>query len=207
MGSNPPTPSPTSVRSTLNNINTVAGTGTASTTGNGGPALSMTLNAPNAIWVDSKGNVYTVEGNPAHCVRKFSYPNGIVSVYAGTCGASGLSGDNGQATSALLNWPQCAAVNTAGVMYICDVWNVNNIRRVSTSGIITTVFGTGASSDTGDGGPATSASVFDPFCVWFDTLSQVYVCSRQGNKIRMINTASIVSTVAGKSIFVDRCVT
>lgn len=158
----------------------------------------MTLNNPTAVWVDTSGVVYVVETS-SHCVRKFSYPNGIVSLYAGNYN-NGFSGDGGQATSAVLNYPVCVGVNSAGVMYTCDQWNVNRVRQIATNGIITTIMGNSA-SDTGDGGPSTSASINNPFGVWFDTVGQIYLCSKDGHYIRRLSTSFIVSTIAGMSLF------
>lgn len=190
----PPTPSPSHVRSSLNNIDTIAGTGIASSTGTGGVATAMTLNSPRGVWEDSLGVIYFAEYG--HCVRKFSYPNGIVVNVAGVCGSSGsYSGDNGLATSALFNQPSGITVDSLGVIYIADVANFL-VRKVSNL-IVTSISGTRTSTNTGDGGPASSATI-TPYALWIDSLNQLFVASKE-NYIRKITTGSsmIITLIAG----------
>ena len=106
------------------------------------------------------GNIYIAD-QWNHRIRKVTVSTGIISTIAGT-GTAGYSGDNGAATSATLNYPHGVVLDTAGNMYIADFTN-NRIRKVTIStGIITTFAGTGASSYSGDNGPATSAALNIP---------------------------------------------
>ena len=134
-------------------ITTIAGTGTAGSSGDGGQATSAQLNRPRGVAIDAQGNVYVADEN-AHRVRKVS--GGIITTVAGT-GTAGFSGDGGQATSAQLKGPTGVAVDAQGNLYIADYGN-NRIRKVS-GGIISTVAGTGTAGSTGDGGQATSAQL------------------------------------------------
>ena len=135
-------------------ITTVAGNGNYSFSGDGGPATSASLNSPEAVAIDSAGNLYIAD-KFLNRVRKIS--KGIITTVAGN-GSAAFSGDGGPAASASLNSPQGVAVDQAGNLYIADVGN-QRIRKVS-NGIVTTVAGNGSTGFSGDGGPATSASLF-----------------------------------------------
>src|SRR5205807_941112 len=104
--------------------------------GDGGPATSAQLNSPSGVAIDNTGNVYIVVGD--NRVRKVA-PNGTITTVAGN-GASGFSGDGGQAINAALDNPSSVAVDNSGNLYISDNGN-GRVRKVSTSGIITTVAG------------------------------------------------------------------
>src|SRR5260221_227401 len=137
-------------------IRTVAGNGNAIFERDGVPAISTALNTPIVVAVDGSGSFYVADsGN--HRVRKVD-PNGIISTVAGT-GTAGFSGDTGLATTAQLNSPTGLAFDAAGNLYICDVLNAR-VRKVSPSGIITTVAGNGVQGFSGDGGPAVQASLW-----------------------------------------------
>ncbi len=148
-------------------ITTIAGTGVAMLSGDGGPATSATLNCPYGIALDSSSNVYIADlGN--HCIRKITVSTGIMTTVAGT-GVNRYNGDNGAATSAALNYPYDVSLDSAGNIYIADTYN-NRVRKVTvSSGIMTTIAGTGISSYSGDGGAATSAAVNFPSGVSVDS--------------------------------------
>ena len=106
------------------------------------------------------GNVYIAD-NSNNRVRKLTVSTGIITTYAGT-GTPSVSGDGGQATSAGLNGPYGVSLDTSNNVYIADLGN-HRIRKVTVStGVITTVAGTGISSYSGDNGAATSAALFCP---------------------------------------------
>ena len=119
----------------------------------------------------------------------------IISTIAGN-GISGNWGDGGQSTNAALNTPAGVAVDALGNLYIADATN-NRIRKVDATGIITTIAGTGATNFGGDGGPATAAQLNSPYGVTADASGNIYIADRGNNRIRMINTAGIITTVAG----------
>ena len=172
-------------------ITTVAGTGNLGYSGDGGAALSATLNAPNGVAVDSAGNLYISDsGNSV--IRKVV--GGVISTIAGT-GAAGFGGDNGAATSAALSQPSGLALDATGNLYIADYGN-NRIRKLS-GGAITTVAGNGTATYAGDGLPATSASLNGPSDVKLDAAGNLYIADQVNNVIRMVTTGGTISTVAG----------
>ncbi len=115
---------------------------------------------------------------------------------AGT-GSAGFSGDNGQATSADLNQPFGIALDIAGNIYIADSGN-HRVRKVDIStGIITTIAGTGSAGFSGDGGPATSASLDLPRAVAVDGAGNVFIADFNNNRIRKVNASTgTISTAA-----------
>ena len=108
----------------------------------------------------------------------------------------GYSGDNGPATSAELNSPYGVALDASGNLYIADLDN-NRIRKVSPSGIITTVAGNGGLGYSGDNGPATSAELFVPAGMAMDASGNLYIADDDNNRIRKVSPSGIITTVAG----------
>jgi sugar lactone lactonase YvrE len=111
----------------------------------------------------------------------------------------GYSGDGGPATSAKINYPNGVAFDGAGNLYISDR---NNwvVRKVDTNGIITTVAGNGTSATSGDGGPATSASLYEPQSVAVDGAGNLYIADSYYTtvaNIRKVDTNGIITTIAG----------
>lgn len=139
-------------------ITAVAGDPTApfslTNIGDGGPATRAYI-GPTGLAVDAGGNLYLADAG-LNRIRKVS-PDGIITTVAGS-NTSNYSGDGGPATSAGLNRPAGVAVDAAGSLYIADAGNYR-IRKVTSDGIITTIAGTGRPDNSGDGGPATSASL------------------------------------------------
>ncbi len=118
----------------------------------------------------------------------------IITV-AGT-GSDGFSGDGGPATSANLWDPSAVTVDGQGNLYIADL-NNQRIRKLGPDGIITTVAGTGISGHSGDGGPATSANLFNPSGVTVDGQGNLYIASTDSHTIRKVGPDGIITTVAG----------
>ncbi len=147
-------------------ITTIAGTGSSSYSGDNGQATSASVYQPWGVAVGTSGNVYISE-NGSHRIRKVTVSTGIITTIAGT-GSPGYSGDNGQATSAALYYPEGIALDTSGNVYIADIFN-QRVRKVTIyTGIITTIAGTGTSSYSGDNGQATSATLTYPRGVTVD---------------------------------------
>ncbi len=175
-------------------ITTVAGTGTANFSGDNGPATAATLNSPNAIAVDSAGNIYISDANNRR-VRKITVATGIITSIAGS-GLPNFTGDGGPATSAGLSILAGLAFDSAGNLYVSD--GNNRVRKINTSGIISTVAGGGGAL--GDGGPATSAQLSTPTGLAFDAADNLYIGDTFNNRVRKVTPAGIISTFAGGGI-------
>lgn len=177
-------------------ITTIAGTGTAGFSGDGGPATSAKLNGPYRVTVDSAGNVYIPDSSNSR-VRKVS-PSGIITTIAGN-GNVGRGGDGGSAVNASLNYPEAVAFDSNGNYYIADE-GANVIRRVDTNGNITTAAGTGVGNYTGDGGPATSATLDGPVGIALNATNDLFISDQVNNVIRKVSNG-IITTVAGNGVF------
>lgn len=170
-------------------ISTIAGL-SFGYSGDGGPATAAEFEFPTGVAADGSGNVYITD-NYNNRVRKVN-ASGIISTLAGN-GVQGETGDGGPATAAEISSPYGVTFDGAGNIYIAEGIK---IRKVNTSGIITTFAG-GGSSGLGDGGPATACELFSPEGVAVDGFGNVYIADYQTNRIRMVNTSGIISTIAG----------
>jgi len=160
--------------------------------GDGGPATSALLE-PSAVTTDAVGNVYVAD--QFNCVVRKINTAGIISTIAGT-GVNGSGGDGGPAVNAHLNSPGGVAVSPAGIIYIADS-NNHRIRKISPSGIISTVAGTGVDGFSGDGGSAVLAKLGGPVGITFDAAGNLYIADLHNHRIRKVNTAGVISTIAG----------
>ena len=176
-------------------ITTVAGTGYAGFSGDGGLATGAQLNFPYSVTVDNSGNLYIADDSNNR-IRKVN-TNGIINTVAGN-GTKGFSGDGGKASDAKLNLPTCVKVDSLGNLYIVDNGN-KRIRKVDTNGNITTIAGTEyvGGSYSGDGGKATEAKLNFPTDVVLDKSGNLYIADHLNNRIRIVNTNGIINTVAG----------
>jgi len=127
-----------------------------------------------------------------------SQSQGIIATIAGN-GTTAFSGDGGPATAAALNYPCGLAIDSSGGIYIADTDNAR-IRRVSPSGIISTVAGNGVPGASGDGGPALSASLSDVQGVALDAAGNLYFGDASNRRVRKVTPAGIISTVAGTGV-------
>ncbi len=139
----------------------------------------MVLFLTSLLLLSYLGNVYIADYYNSR-VRKVTASTGIITTIAGT-GSISYTGDNGQATSASLYWPAGVNLDSLGNVYIAD-WANHRIRKITVStGIITTIAGTGTATYSGDNGPATSATLNYPFGVTLDsagtyTIIQIFLC-------------------------------
>ncbi len=189
-------------------ITTVAGNGSVSFSGDGGPATSASLAFPVAVVVDSAGNLFIVDQGHQR-IRRVDAATSIITTVAGT-GCVSFSGDGGPATSASLANPSGVAVDGAGNLFIGDAVN-RRIRRVDgATSIITTVAGTGTQGFSGDGGPATSAQLGNPFGVALDSAGTLFIADQLNHRIRRVDAGAdgqvtgaldeTITTVAGNGL-------
>ena len=179
------------------NISTIAGTlGIAGFSGDGQPATSASLSSPLGIAFDASGNLYIADtGN--NRIREVSASSQTITTIAGS-GSSGFSGDGASAISAQFDQPWGVAVALSGDVYVADFGN-NRVRKINlAAGIVTTVAGNGNSSYTGDGGPATSATLNSPAGVVIDPAGNLYIADSENNAIRKVNALTgQITTIAG----------
>ena len=179
------------------NISTIAGTGMQGFGGDGGLATAATLSLPGDLAVASDGNVYIAD-TANHRVRRVDASTGIISSIAGSGSIGSAGGGGGAATAARLNNPFGVALDDAGNLYIADR-NNHRVHKVDAStGDISTVAGTGTAAYGGDGGAATSATLFVPRKVAVDGSGNLYIADTSNHRIRRVDAATgIISTVAG----------
>jgi sugar lactone lactonase YvrE len=174
-------------------ITTVAGGNGLGYSGDGGPATRAQLNRPTMVIPDGAGNLYVADRDN-HAIRKIN-TSGVISTIAGGNGA-GYSGNGRPATQAKLNLPRDVVLAPSGDLYFTDRQN-NVVRKVNTSGIISTVVGTSAAGYTGDGGPATQATLYHPRGLTRDAAGNLYVSDYLNHAIRKVNTSGVISTIVG----------
>ncbi|HEY6471380.1 MAG TPA: hypothetical protein VIY26_00720 [Acidimicrobiales bacterium] len=180
-------------------IQLIAGNGNEGDRGEGGPAARAELDDPQGVAVNSKGDVFIAD--TYNNVVRLVTPQGFISTYAGD-GDPGYRGDNGPAARAQLSSPTGLAVDALGNLYIADSGN-NVIRRVSTSGVITTVAGNVAADEAsgglggfaGDGGPATAARLHSPEGVALDQAGDLFIADTFNNAVREVTPGGTISTI------------
>ncbi len=177
-------------------ISTLAGNGTPGYLGDNGQATGAEMSAPTGVTMDGAGNLYIADSQNNR-VRKVS-PTGAITTVAGT-GTAGYSGDNNPAISATLNGPRGVALDGAGNLYISDT-NNNVVRQVSTTGIITTIAGTGTLGYIGYGGPATTAQLASPYGLTVDGGGNLYIADSGNSVVRKVTPSGLITTVAGVGI-------
>lgn len=174
-------------------ISTIAGIGVNGFGGDGGAATAAIINNPVNVAADAIGNIYIADQDNQR-IRKIDN-NGIITTIAGN-GNIGFSGDGGQATAAALNIPIDVATDAAGNIYFIDQANLR-IRKIATNGIISSIAGNGGMGFSGDGGQATAAQLNSPTGLSIDATGNIYFTDQGNQRVRKINTAGIISTVAG----------
>jgi hypothetical protein len=165
------------------------------------PALGAALSTPVGLVFDAAGNLYVSQCSyaPDSYIYRID-PHGLRTPVAGT-GAMAFSGDGGKATSAAVACPNGMAFGPDGGLYFADHGN-NRVRRIDASGMISTVAGSGPDgvdegSFSGDGGPATSATMKEPWDVAFDSEGSLFISDRDNNRVRRVDSNGMIDTVAG----------
>lgn len=161
--------------------------------GNGKTATSAAFANPVSVARDRKGNLF-ISGSISCQIRKVN-PKGVVSRFAGT-GICGFSGDGGPAKSAQLGNTQQIAFDGRGNLLIADA-SSSRIRKITPTGVISTIAGNGTVGYSGDGGAATEASLAYPFGVAIDSSGRIYIADSSNYVIRLVDSAGIIHTVAG----------
>jgi hypothetical protein len=173
-------------------INTIAGTGVAGFAGDGAAATSALLNYPTAVAVDSAGNIYIADTN-SHRIREIK--SGTISTVAGD-GEQFYSGDSGLATAAGLDSPNGVAVDSSFNIYIGDTHN-QRVRLVTfTTGIISTLAGTGVKTYTADGVAANSSALARPRGLAISPNGTLLIADSDNDRVRAVSGGNI-STVVG----------
>ena len=185
-------------------ITTVAGNGTQGYSGDGGPATSASLYYPRSVAVDGAGNLYILDSsqtdNAIGNIRRVDTNGNITTIAGGGLFNYGYNGDNIPASLAQLNSPLKILIDGAGNIYIVDYAN-QRIRKIDTSGIITTVAGNGTLGYSGDGHQATSAELGYPESLAMDIAGDLFIADTNNGVVRKVDTNGIITTFAGNGTF------
>ncbi len=174
-------------------ISTVAGNGTYAYGGDGAVALAAQLNQPAGVVRDAAGNLYIADfGN--HRIRRVG-ADGAISTYAGN-GAAGFGGDGSAASGAQLNNPSGLAIDADGNLLVADTGN-HRIRRITPSGTISSIAGSGTAGNAGDGGAASGAQLNYPSGLAVDAAGNIYIADSGNNRVRRISGGTISTMPTG----------
>ncbi len=178
-------------------ITTVAGTGTAGFSGDGGPATQAELDQPHGVAFTAGGTLLVADALNNR-IRALS-PGGAISTVAGT-GAHGFSGDGGPATGATLGAPRGVAAVPGGGGYLIPDTDDDRVRLVRPDGVIVTVAGDGTRGFSGDGGPATDAELDRPFAAVALAGGGLLIADTGNDRVRKVSGDGTIVTVAGNGI-------
>jgi len=172
-------------------IYTIAGTGMAGFSGDGGPATMAKLSQPISVALDADGNFY-ISDEANNRIRKID-TSGIITTFAGN-GVPAFAGDGGMATAASLLAPSWVLVDDTGNIY--DVESCR-IRKVDKSGIIHTIVGNGVPGFSGDGGPASAAEI-QSFSAFLDKDNNLFIADDENSRVRRVDAGTdIITIIAG----------
>ena len=172
-----------------------AGTGDEGYSGDGGLAVNATLRNPTGLAVNANGELFIADASNTR-IRKVAL-DGSISTVAGTSSLS-YQGDGGLATAAAIGNPAGIAFDAAGNLYFSDAFN-HVVRRIDTSGVISTYAGNGQIGFSGDGGLATQAQFQRPLGLAFDSIGNLYIADSQNHRIRCVAPDGTITTVAGSA--------
>jgi uncharacterized protein (TIGR03437 family) len=177
-------------------IRTPAGSGVFGFGGDGGPATGARFSNPNGAAFDASGNLYIADLFNDR-IRKVD-TNGVITTFAGRFGGT-FGGDGGPATEAGMFDVSGVAVDEKGNVYIADMDNFR-VRKVNTSGVISTLAGNGAFGFTGDNVAATQTALASPTAVAVDIAGNVYIADLFNARIRKVNPQGVITTFAGTGV-------
>ncbi len=189
-------------------ITTYAGAAGHSFAGDGGPATDASFDFPDNVAADRQGNIFVADFWNAR-IRRVDAATGIITTIAGN-GHFVNTGNGGPATDAGINSPTGVAIDRQGNIYItCDsITNAGTtsyfdqgtfVRKVSATGIITTIAGNGSAVYGGDNGPATAAGIGQANSISVDSAGNIYI-AELASRIRKIDTAGMITTIAGTGV-------
>lgn len=174
-------------------ITTIAGTGVAGFSGDGGPATAAQMASPSDIAIDSAGNIYITD-YINNVIRMIDKKDTIHTVIGSPTGGIPYDGDGGPATAAHLWGPIGMAFDSSWNLLIADTKN-NRIRKVTPAGIISTIVGKGTNGYSGDGGPATAAELYFPYFIALGPAGSYYITDESNNVIRKVDTSKPKNTL------------
>ncbi len=178
-------------------ISTYAGTGVNGFSGDGGQATVAKIYGPQGLVVDNSGNLFFSDDNN-YRIRKIG-TTGIIQTIVGN-GIYSYSGDGGLADTASITGAEGICIDKMGNLILTDCTNLR-IRKVNAiTNIISSIAGTGIGGFSGDGGPATNATMTIPYGVSCDSLNNIYISDMYNSRIRKVDTMGIINTVIGKGI-------
>ncbi len=177
-------------------VTTYAGNGSPGTSGDGGPASTAAIERSPVLIIDRNDNLYLGSDNR---VRKIDTA-GIITTVAGT-GSNLIFGDGGPATSAGISGILGLAIDTFGNLYVCATNSY--VRKIDKFGIINRFAGNGVVGFSGDGGPATAAQIGNyVHALTTDYMGNVYIADNGNRRIRRVDTAGIITTIAGNGTII-----
>jgi sugar lactone lactonase YvrE len=175
-------------------VTSLAGDGDYTTSGSAdGTGTAALFDEPEGIAVDASGNLYVAD-MVNDTIRKIT-SEGVVTTFAGTAGIGGSV--DGTGTAALFYGPEGIAVDASGNVYVADTYN-STIRKITSEGVVTTFAGTAGTHGSTDGAGA-AASFYQPEGIAVDASNNLYVADTYNCAIRMITSAGVVTTLAGKA--------
>jgi len=175
-------------------ITTVAGSGVAGYTGDGGPAIAAQLNTPYGVFLDKNSNLLIADSEN-HVIRRVG-ADGIIRTIAGT-GQKGYDGDGGLALKAKFDTPQSLAIDAQGRIYVGDEHN-NAIRVIDLDSTVRSLVGTRGPGFSGDGGPVSAAQIADPENMWIRDDGSILISARDNSRLRIVSPEGIIYTFAGR---------
>jgi len=176
-------------------IHTVGGNGVAGFSGDGGPATLAMVNSPESLAMDSAGALYVADTNNNR-VRRIGL-DGVISTVAGN-GSAISSGDGGNALNAGIYSPFGLAFDTAGNLYVSEIYG-NRVRRIATDGTISTMAGTGVAGYFGDAVSATSARLYWPTSLGLDSAGNLFIADSRNDRVRKVSPDGTITTAVYRS--------
>ncbi len=176
-------------------ITRVAGTGFGPYNGDTLQATDANISEPVGLATDNDNNLY-IASYSQNRIRKVT-PDGIITTVAGT-GAAGYSGDGSYAVSAKLDRPSSMCIDKWNNLYVTDSYN-DCVRKITTTGVISTIAGNGLSGFEGDGGPATAAKLLNPAGIITDEAGGMLLCDWGNNRIRRVSNVVSVNEKVSES--------